>query len=540
MDIWNVSTPEGTRDRLFAECRSIREVEAAITGAFAEKGYSEITTPEVEFYDLFIKTGNPLPQESMMKIVDRSGRILVMRPDSTTPIARVAATRLRAAEKPLRLYYNQTVFRSSDEHKGAEREIPQCGIELIGADGVGADVEVLAAAVDALRAAGADDFQIEIGHAGFFRALTQSLGADSETVERIRLLTERKNFAALDECLAPFAGSEAAAALGRLSHLFGGPEVLQEAKELFGGESGKKALEYLAELYAELEKRGYGDVITFDLGLVHQIDYYTGIVFRGYVRGAAANVLSGGRYDRLLSYFGVDCPAIGFAVDTDSLAHSLEISAVKPGERLRIAITKGRLLEKSIEMFERIGLDCTELRNPGRRLVLKVGNYPLDVVMSKAPDVITYVENGVCDMGIVGRDTILENGSSFYEVLDLGFGRCRFALAVKNGEDFYATYRSRRIASKYPNVAKRYFEKKGMDVSVIKIEGSVELAPILDLADAIVDIVETGSTLRANDLVPVETLHEISARLIVNTASMKLHKDRILDFMKKCEAAKDA
>ncbi len=155
--------------------------------------------------------------------------------------------------------------------------------------------------------------------------------------------------------------------------------------------------------------------------------------------------------------------------------------------------------------------------------------------MSKAPDVITYVENGVCDLGIVGRDTILENGNSFYEVLDLGFGKCRFALAVGKGEDFYGTYKNRRVASKYPNVAKRYFAEKGMDVSVIKIEGSVELAPLLGLADGIVDIVETGSTLAANGLEPVETLYDISARLIVNTASMKLYRDEILDFIKRCE-----
>lgn len=205
-------------------------------------------------------------------------------------------------------------------------------------------------------------------------------------------------------------------------------------------------------------------------------------------------------------------------------------------DRLRIAITKGRLLDKSMDLFDKMGMDTTPVRNPGRRLIHQIPNYPLDAVLSKAPDVITYVEQGVCDLGIVGKDTILEKGGSFYEVLDLGFGKCRFALAVKEGTDFYHTYKTRRIASKYPAVAKKFFAAKGLDVDIIKIEGSVELAPILGLTDAIVDIVETGATLKANGLVPIETVAEVSARLIVNTASMKLYKAQILDFIGKCEA----
>lgn len=204
-------------------------------------------------------------------------------------------------------------------------------------------------------------------------------------------------------------------------------------------------------------------------------------------------------------------------------------------EPLRIALTKGRLQDKSVELFEAMSLDCSPIKDPGRRLVHTIPNYPLEAVLAKAPDVITYVEHGVCDLGIVGKDTILEQGKSFYEVLDLGFGKCRFALAVKAGTDFYGTYKTRRIASKYPNVARAFFAKKGMDVDIIKIEGSVELAPILDLADAIVDIVETGSTLKANGLVPIEDVAQVSARLIVNTASMKLHKAAIDDFISRCE-----
>lgn len=527
-----INTPEGTRDRLFAECADRRKVQNTLTELFAEKGYAEISTPEVEFYDLFVQSGNPLPQESFLKIVDRSGKIMVMRPDCTAPIARVAATKLKAVPLPQRLYYNETVFRSGQAHKGGSSEIAQCGVELIGAAGKQADVEVIALAVEALKAVSPHPFHIELGHVGLFRALAAEMDMPPAQTEQMRLLIEGKHFAALNDLLEPYKDKPAYAVLSRLSQLFGSTEVLDEAEALVGK---REEVDYLRALYAALQEKGCGEFVRFDLGLVHQIDYYTGVVFRGYVEGAGAPVLSGGRYDNLVEKFGRPAPAIGFAVDADAVAACLSQVQAPAEHRLRIALTKGRLQDKSVELFEAMGLDCSPIRNPGRRLVHSVPNYNLDAVLAKAPDVITYVEHGVCDMGIVGKDTILEKGSSFYEVLDLGFGKCRFALAVKEGTDFYGTYKTRRIATKYPEVARTFFEKKGMDVEIIKIEGSVELAPLLDLADAIVDIVETGATLRENGLVPIEDVAQVSARLIVNTASMKLYKTEILDFLSKCE-----
>lgn len=527
-----INTPEGTRDRLFAECADRRKVQTSLTELFSRKGYVEISTPEIEYYDLFVQSGNPLPQESFFKIVDRSGKIMVMRPDCTAPIARVAATKLKAVALPQRLYYNETVFRSGLAHKGGSSEIAQCGVELIGASGQQADVEVIALAVEALKAVSPHPFHIELGHVGLFRALAAEMEMGAAKTEQMRLLIEGKHFAALNDLLAPYRDKPAYAVLSRLSQLFGSTEVLDEAEALVGK---REEVEYLRTLYAALKEKGCEQYVRFDLGLVHQIDYYTGVVFRGYVEGAGAPVLSGGRYDNLVEKFGRPAPAIGFAVDADAVAACLSQAQAPVEHRLRIALTKGRLQDQSVDLFEAMGLDCTPIRNPGRRLIHSVPNYGLDAVLAKAPDVITYVEHGVCDMGIVGKDTILEKGSSFYEVLDLGFGKCRFALAVKEGSDFYGTYKTRRIATKYPEVARAFFENKGMDVEIIKIEGSVELAPILDLADAIVDIVETGATLKENGLVPIEDVAQVSARLIVNTASMKLYRNEILDFLTKCE-----
>lgn len=209
---------------------------------------------------------------------------------------------------------------------------------------------------------------------------------------------------------------------------------------------------------------------------------------------------------------------------------------------LRVALTKGRLLKNTITLFEAAGLDCSALREPGRRLVLPVKTgmgkmKSFEVVLAKAPDVITYVERGVCDLGVVGKDSIMELGRSFYEVLDLGFGACRFALAVREGEDFFGKLHHRVVASKYPVVTRQFFEKKGIDVEIIHIEGSVELAPVLGLADGIVDIVETGDTLRENGLLPIETVAPLSARLIANIAAVKTKKERVLRFIEMCEEA---
>ena len=202
---------------------------------------------------------------------------------------------------------------------------------------------------------------------------------------------------------------------------------------------------------------------------------------------------------------------------------------------LRIALKKGRLEKDTVGLLEKIGYDCTAIREKGRKLILPVPDGNLEVVLAKANDVITYVEHGVCDMGVVGKDTIMEMQGKFFELVDIGFGRCKFALATKKGSTFYGGFDVKTVATKYPNITRRFFEAKGMDVDIIKIEGSVELAPLLELADGIVDIVETGTTLKENGLEVIEDVCPISARLIVNMVSMKMRQQEIENFVKLVE-----
>ena len=195
-------------------------------------------------------------------------------------------------------------------------------------------------------------------------------------------------------------------------------------------------------------------------------------------------------------------------------------------ERLRIALTKGRLQDRSVELFAAIGLDCSPIQHPGRRLVHSIPNYPLDAVLAKAPDVITYVEHGVCDLGIVGKDILEESRPDVYELLDLNIGKCRMAVATKADyeED---TSRTLRVATKFENIAKRYYADLNRDIEIIHLNGSIELAPILGLSDVIVDIVESGNTLRENNLKVVTEFMPISARLIANKSSFKFKNRKI-------------
>lgn len=327
-----IATPEGTADRLFSRCAARRRVESRLTDLFAARGYSEIMTPEVEYYDLFFQTGNPMPQEAMMKIIDRSGSILVMRPDNTTPIARVAAAKLKSLPGPHRLYYNQTVFRSDNAHTAARSEIAQCGIELIGAQGIKADLEVIYLAVEALKRSGLKDFYIELGHAGFFKALVS--GLEAEVQEIIRQQIESKNFAALNFYIKNNMNNQTGTVLKNLSRLFGGAEVLDQARELSNDPQAGQAIDYLRRLYDELSHAGCANRIRFDLGLVHQLDYYTGVVFRGYAEGAGGSIVAGGRYDNLIGRIGSDTPATGFAVDIDAVAGCLEQEPVRAPKTL--------------------------------------------------------------------------------------------------------------------------------------------------------------------------------------------------------------
>ena len=373
MNRFRISTPEGTRDLLFSSCRALRQTENTIRAALENRGYSEIITPAVEYFDVFAQANPELDQEQMLKVIDRSGRICVVRPDNTTPIARIAATRLDNAALPVRLYYSQKVFRSVVGGHGHKGEFLQVGAELIGADGLEADKDILSAAFGALTETGAAGFRIELGHAEIYKALIEELGVDAAAAESIRRLIENKSFAALGDALSPYGDRPAAGALRAMPQLFGGMEVLDRVEALTGNVRVLGAVSYLRRLYRALDEAGYGDRIMIDLGLVHEMDYYTGVMFRGYIGGAGAAILAGGRYNALCAKFGRDMPAGGFGIDVESVAESLQGAAgTETGTRrdtVRIALTKGRLEKKTLALLKSAGYDISELEAGSRKLI---------------------------------------------------------------------------------------------------------------------------------------------------------------------------
>lgn len=198
---------------------------------------------------------------------------------------------------------------------------------------------------------------------------------------------------------------------------------------------------------------------------------------------------------------------------------------------LSVALTKGRLKKKTVAMLERCDYGIEKLKDKGRALVFPDTKKDIRYFLVKSNDCLTYVEHGVADIGVVGKDTILEGSKDYYEMLDLEIGKCKFILASLPDIDLLNKVGHIKIGTKYPNVARDYFHSKGMDVEIIKIDGSVELSPILGLCDGIVDIMETGTTLKENGLVVLDTVCPISARVIVNKASFKLKRQEVMNFL---------
>lgn len=395
MKRYDLLTPEGTRDLLFDECVAQRYIENKLTDIFLNHGYTEVVTPGLEFFDVFTLKSRYFAQESMYKLTDAKGRLMVLRPDSTMPIARLVATRLREEPLPLKLFYNQSIFMVNPKNSGRDDEFAQCGIEIIGSDGVAADYEALVLAIQSLSVCG-DEFRLEIGESSIFRLLIAELGIDSDEADNIQALIDTKNYPALDNVLSSYSG-DAAEALRALPALFGGGEVFETAEKYMITSELKSKLSSLKKIYDALAGSGINE-IKVDLGLVHKNNYYTGIIFRGFVEGYGSPVLSGGRYDNLIGDFGRDVPAVGFAVNVDAAA-KMQLKSI--GEDTKL-ITPVDVLVYAVKDCEVNGLmHC-------RRLI-KEGLTVFNSVFANEGDAVRYaVDHGIKRIDIVTEDGITE------------------------------------------------------------------------------------------------------------------------------------
>lgn len=330
-------TPEGTKDYIFEEAVTRKSVEEKLRNLFLHRGFFEVMTPGLEFLDVFSVKGHSIPVEYMYKLSDNKGRLMAVRPDSTMPIARLCATRLKGEPLPLRLFYTQPVYSATRSMSGKSEETLQTGVELIGNASLKADLEIITTAIQSLIELRRENFRIEIGHIGIFNTLINKLSISDDDKEQIRLFIEAKNYPALNDMLDKLSECTEISIIKQLPRMFGGEEVFSQASNLIDDKEALEILDYLKNIYKNLEALGLGDKITVDLGIVNRTDYYTGIVFKGYVEGVGESVLSGGRYDTLISQYGEDVGAVGFALNIDAIARAILIETapiIRPSDAL--------------------------------------------------------------------------------------------------------------------------------------------------------------------------------------------------------------
>lgn len=324
-------TPEGVRDIYGKECEQKLALQEKLHTVIRSYGYRDIETPTFEFFDVFSREVGTIPSRELYKFFDREGNTLVLRPDFTPPTVRAASKYYLNDNMPLRLTYLGNAFINNSSYQGRLKETTQIGGELIGDDSVDADAEVITLAVQMLLASGLEEFQISLGHCGFFDALVREAGLDEQSTSELKELISNKNTFGAEKLLSKQNLSDSLKkCFAALPGLFGGVEVLDRAEELTDHADALLAVKRLREIWDTLKLYGVEKYISFDLGLRSRYMYYTGILFRGYTYGTGAPILKGGRYDGLTGHFGKESPAVGFVTVIDQLLSALSRQNIHP------------------------------------------------------------------------------------------------------------------------------------------------------------------------------------------------------------------
>ena len=359
-------TPEGVRDIYGGECARKLAVQEKLSSVFHLYGYEDIETPTFEYFDIFNKERGSVTSREMFKFFDRDNNTLVLRPDMTPAIARCVGKYFSDETMPVRLCYRERTFTNNTSYQGRLKEVTQTGVELIGDDKSGADGEVIAMVIDALKAAGLKEFQVEVGQVEFFRGLTEEAGMDQETCETLRELIENKNYFGVEELVFARNMPDSLKILFlKLPELFGSLEQIKQVKPMVSNQRSLAAIERLEKVQAILEMYGLSEYVSYDLGMLSKYQYYTGIIFKAYTYGTGDYIVNGGRYDKLLEQFGNDVPAVGFAIVIDQLmlAISRQGILVETESGHTMVLYDGGQQKQAVELARR-------LRSHGKRTVL--------------------------------------------------------------------------------------------------------------------------------------------------------------------------
>lgn len=494
----------------------------ALRELYLSYGYTPYKMSKFEEYDLYAKNKDFLVSDNVITFTDIGGKLMALKPDVTLSIIKSSTDQPYQTQK---VFYNENVYRVS-KSTDSFKEIMQSGVECFGNVGKNEIAEMLSLACDSLAFL-SDDMRIAVSNLDVLSEVIDRITDSAEAKKRFYAAIGEKNGNEIENLCRSSADPQAASLLQQLLLIHGSAAETLPTLQKLGRTYAVRALESFADILecctAKCEK------IIIDFSVIGDINYYNGVIFNGFVKNIPSAVLSGGQYDRLMRKLGRKSSAVGFAVYNDLLERVdlSEDAAAKPDDGyINIALPKGRLGEKIYDMFARAGFECPSILEENRKLIFENEEKKVRYFWVKPSDVAIYVERGAADIGVAGKDILLEYEPDVYELLDLKKGVCRMAVAAPNGyqDDQEQTL---RVATKFSNVAKRFYRQKGRDIDIIHLNGSIEIAPILKLSDVIVDIVETGTTLKENDLSVIEEVFPISARLVANKSAFKFKFSQI-------------
>lgn len=526
---------EPTMEFSLANLQPKERASFALRALYEAAGCRKYHMGRFEEYGLYQENRSFLSSEQVITFTDLDGRLLALKPDVTLSIAKTAQP---APGETLRYYYHENVYRPSAESH-TFKEISQMGLEMLGAVGEAQVQQAVCLAARSLDALGAE-WVLEVSHMGYLFGLFDALGVPDAARAKLLEKLREKNAHELRAAAGAAGLADAAADIlcSVLSLCGSYADTLAKAAALCRNDAMRAAVAELEALAVPLEKAG--GIIRLDMTLAGEMEYYNGLVFQGYLKALPRPLLKGGRYDLLMQKFTPGAGAIGFAVYLDELDRlSAPLPPVQKNSTdrvmLNVALPKGRLGDKVYHLLAGIGYGCPEDYNATRKLVVENPEAGIRYFLVKPSDVAIYVEHGAADVGIVGKDILTEASADVYELLDTGLGKCRMCVAAPAD---YQDDPSRpvRVATKFVSIAKSYYASMGRDIDIIKLNGSIELAPILGLSDVIVDIVETGTTLRENGLKVVTEFMPISARFIANKASYQFKHAEMDTMLEKLRA----
>ena len=501
----------------------------SLRSLYSQSGYKPYRMSKFEDYDLYSRNKDFLVSDQVITFTDIGGKLKALKPDVTLSIIKN-----HTDEETVKLYYNENVYRVS-KGTGTYKEIMQSGVECIGDVDSSTIFDCISLAASSLSLI-SGSYVLDVSDLDILNAALDKI-TDSRRIqdELVKCVSEKNVHGILDICERGGIDSAQAEPLIRLLSFRGSYEwVLPKLMGLCEELGCMEAFRELSDALSLLPSYKYRSVINIDFSVVSDRGYYNGVIFKGFVNGVPDSVLSGGQYDRLMTRMKRKSKAIGFAVYLDMLerADAIETAAAASDGMLNIALPKGRLGEKVYAMFEAAGYPCPSIKEPNRKLIFENPEAGVRYFWVKPSDVAIYVERGAADIGVAGKDILLEYEPEVYELFDLGVGKCRMAVAAPKGfED--DTTRTLRVATKFSRIAANHYAAKGRDIDIVHLNGSIEIAPILGLTDVIVDIVETGATLKENDLEVKENVVPISARLIANKSSHKFKGDSIMKLVSK-------